>query len=124
MVVAVSVAVPISIVFAIFMVTPPVAVALTLAIPAVLMIKAAMVTFPIPVIVSAPFPARSDPHCTTVGRVSPITAVPNVTAVYHVPIAVHPNVAWPRWNRSHTVHTRRRWSADSDSDGYLSFKGG
>ena len=106
------------------MVAPAVAVSRTLAVPVVIMIEAAMLAFPVAVIVSAALPARSDPHCAAVWRVSPIPAVPNVAAVYHVPIAVNPYVPGARCNRSYPVHTRRRWSADSDSNGYLSFKGG
>jgi hypothetical protein len=113
----------VSSVFAV-MVAPAVAVSLTLAIPAVIMIEAAVLAFPVAVIVSAALPARSDPRCAAVRRVSPIPAVPNVAAVYHVPVAIHPDVARARGNRSYPVHTRRRWSADSDADGYLSFKGG
>src|ERR1700730_15985776 len=120
----VVIAFSIPIVFAIFMVAPAIPVSLTRAIPAVIMIEAAALAFPITIIVSALFPTRSDPHCTGVRWVSPITAVPNIAAIYHIPIAVNPHVAGTRWNRSYPVHTRRGWSADSDSDGYLSFKGG
>jgi hypothetical protein len=114
---------PIVVSFAV-MVAPAVAVSRTLAVPAVIMIEAAMLAFPVAVIVSAALPARSDPRCAAVRRVSPIPAVPNVAAVYHIPIAVNPHVPGARGNRSYPVHTRRRWSADSDSNGYLSFKGG
>jgi hypothetical protein len=106
------------------MVAPAVAISLPLAVPAVIMIEAAMLSFPVAVIVSATLPARSDPHCTAVRRKCPITAVPNVAAVYHVPVAVHPDIAWARDYRPDAQHARRRWSADSDPDGYLSFKGG
>jgi hypothetical protein len=117
-------AVSFSLVFAIFMVAPAVAVSLTLAVPAVIMIEAPALAFPIAVIVSAVLPTRSDPHCTGVRWVGPITAVPNIAAIYHVPVAVYPDITRPRCNGSHTIHPRRRWRADSDSDGYLSFKGG
>jgi len=120
-VIAISIMLAISVMV---MVTPAVAVSLTLAVPAVLMIETAALAFPIAVIVSAALPAGSDPHRAGVGRVSPITAVPNIAAIYYVPIAVNPHVAGTRWNRSHPVHTRRRWGADSDSNGYLSLKGG
>src|ERR1700675_2563874 len=105
----------VSFVFAV-MVAPAIAVSLTLAIPAVIMIEAPMLAFPVAVIVSAFLPARSDPHCTAVGRVGPITAVPNVAPVHHVPIAVNPHIARARRNRSHPVHAWWRWSANSDSD--------
>src|ERR1700681_1567099 len=116
-------AISVSIMIAI-MVAPTVTVSHTLAVPSVIMLVAPAIPIPVAVIVSAALPTRSDPHCTGVGRVSPITAVPNVAAVYHVPIAVNPHVAGARWNGAHPIHTRRRWSANSDSDGYLSFKGG
>jgi hypothetical protein len=112
----------VSFVFAV-MVAPAVVVSLTLAVPAVIMIEPAMLSFPVAVIISAALPARSHPHCAAVRSKRPITAVPNVAAVYHVPIAVNPYVVRARGDRSHPVHTRRRWSADSNSDGHLSFKG-
>jgi hypothetical protein len=105
------------------MVAPAVAVSPTLAVPAVIMIEAATLSFPVAVIVSAALPARSDPHCTAVRRKCPITTVPNVVAVHHVPIAVNPDITGPRFNRPYPVNPRGRWSANSNSDRYLSFKG-
>src|SRR4029077_638683 len=49
---------------------------------------------------------------------------PNGPPIYHLPVAVYPDITRPRCNGSHTVHPRRRRRADSDSDGYLSFKSG
>jgi hypothetical protein len=106
------------------MVAPAVAVSLTLAVPAVIVIEAATLALPVAVIVSAALPARPDPNCPAVRWKGPVTAVPDVPAVYHVPISVNPYVVGARWSWPHPVHTRRRRSADSDSDGYLSFKGG
>jgi len=105
-------------------IAPAVPVSLTIAIPAVIVLEAAVLSLPVAVVVSAVLPARSDPSCASIRWVSPITTMPNVVAIYHVPIAVHPDVAGARCNGSHTIHTRRGWSADPDSDGYLSFKGG
>src|SRR3984893_4685451 len=113
--------VAVSFVFAV-MVAPAVAVALTLAIPVVIMIEAAMLSLPVAVIVSAALPARSDPDCSAVRGECPITRVPNVAAIYHVPIAVHPYVARARSYRPDAQHARRRRCANPDSDGYLSLK--
>jgi hypothetical protein len=118
-------AIAVTLVFAVtVMVAPTVTVSPTLVVPAVIMIEAAALSLPVAVIVSAALVARSDPRCTAVRRVSPITPVPDVAAVDHIPITVNPHVTRTRRNRSHTVHARWRRRADPDSDGYLSFKGG
>ena len=106
------------------MLSPAVVVSLTLAVPAVIMLEAPTISVPVTVVVPAPFPTRSDPGCAAVRRQGPITPVPNVTAINYIPIAVHPDIARARSYWPDAQHTRRRWSADSDSDGYLSFKGG
>src|ERR1700726_1328565 len=105
------------------MVAPAVVVSVMLAVPAVIMLEAPTISVPVTVVVAAPFPTRSNPDCSTIRRLSPIAPVPNVAAVYGIPVAVHPHIAGSRchWSR---IHPRRRRSANSDSDGYLSFKGG
>src|ERR1700726_516305 len=113
------VVIAVSFVFAV-MVAPTVTVSPTLAVPAVIMLEPAMFSFPVAVIISAALPARSDPHCTAIRWKCPIPAVPNVAAIYHIPVAVHPAIAWARSYRPDPHHTRWRWCANSDSDGYLS----
>jgi hypothetical protein len=105
------------------MVPPAISVSSTLVVPAVVMLEAPTISVPVTVVVTATFPTRPDPNCSAVRRHSPITPVPNVMAVYGIPVAVHPRVAGSRCNWSR-IHARRRRSANSDSDGYLSFKGG
>jgi hypothetical protein len=106
------------------MVAPAVVVSLMLAVPAVIMLEAPTISVPVTVVVPAPFPTRSDPGCAAVRGKSPIAPVPTVAAIYHVPIAVNPHIAGARSYWPDAQHTRRRWSADSYSDGYLSFKRG
>jgi hypothetical protein len=106
------------------MIAPAVTISLMLAIPSVIVIEPATIPIPVAVVVPASLPTRSDPRRSAVRRNCPITTVPNVAAIYRIPIAVHPDIARARRNRSHPIRTRRRWSADSNSHGYLSFKGG
>jgi hypothetical protein len=88
------------------------------------MLKAPTISVPVTMVVTATFPTRPDPNRSAIWRQSPIAPVPNIAAIYHVPIAVNPHVAGARGYRPDAQHTRRRWSADSYSDGYLSFKDG
>jgi hypothetical protein len=87
------------------------------------MLEAPTVTVPVTVVVTATFPTRPNPDRSAIRRLGPIAPVPNVAAVYGIPVAVHPHIAGPgrNWSR---IYARRRRSANSDSDGYLSFKGG
>src|ERR1700693_2682705 len=111
------------VVFAV-VVAPAVMIALTLAVPVVIMLEPATISVPVAIVIAAPFPTRSDPQCSAVRRERPITSVPNVAAVYGIPVAVHPDIAGARGYRPDAHHTRGRRCANSDSDGYLSFKGG
>jgi len=104
-------------------VSPAVVVSLTLAVPAVIMLEAPTFSVPVSIVVTATFPTRSNPDRPAIRRQSPIAPVPNVAALYGIPVAVHPRVAGSGCSRSR-IHARRRRSANSDSDGYLSFKGG
>jgi len=103
---------------------PSVAVSHTSAVPPVIVLEAPTLSVPVTVVVAPAFPAGSDPRCAAIRWVSPITSMPNVATLDGIPVAVNPNIPGARSHRPHTIHSRRRRSADPNSDGYLSFKGG
>jgi hypothetical protein len=97
------------------LITESSAVPFTIAIPPVVMLNPATIAFPIAVIELLPVMTRPHPTRSFVRGKAPIALMPPIVALYGVPIAVDPYVAWTGAGGSHANFPRRRWRADSDS---------
>ena len=115
-VVVVPVAVPIMI-FAVAMI-----IAIPVAIPPVIVGKPAVLAFPITLEPTAAIMMGRHPYRSRVRGSTPIAFMPDVTAIYRIPVAVHPNKIGsrsPRTNRQDVW--RRRWT-DVDPYGKIHSK--
>jgi len=76
-------------------IVPVVVVAVVLLIPMMIVFDAAVRAIPISAIVAAAFMAPCDPMRTRIRRTRPVTGVPNVAAIYRIPVAINPHVVRP-----------------------------
>ena len=94
---------------------PAIVIAVMVAIPAMVMIEAAMRTIPVAGVEAAAFMARADPVRAGVRWTSPISFMPDVAAVYGIPVALDPGEFGTRANRDDVMP--RRWRRpDLNSD--------
>ena len=94
-------------------------IAVSVVIPVVIVFDASTRTVPVALIESSMFVARRDPVSSFVRRFSPIARVPCVAPGNGIPVAIHPHVdrLWPR--RSDHHNAGRRWRPNRDSYGNL-----
>lgn len=98
-------------------VAPAVMVAIVVVIPMVVVLKAAAVAVPVAVVIPAAFVTRTDPARASVGRQRPITAMPAIVMSVRIPIAINPDVVWPRTHWYDIVaRGRRRSDFNADAD--------
>jgi len=97
---------------------PAVVIAVVVAIPVMVMIETAMRAVPIAGIETAAFVTRANPMSALVRRASPVATMPDVAAVYGIPVTVHPKVPWSRAHRHDVVSWRGR-RPDLNADGDL-----
>ena len=83
-------------------------IAVVIVIPVMIVFEAAMRAIPVACVEAAAFMARADPTRAGVGRTSPISLVPNVTAVHRIPVAIDPGVFRSRADRNDIMPRRRR----------------
>lgn len=93
--------------------------AVVIAIPAMVVLHAAAIALPVSGEVAPSLIAGNDPSRATVRRPRPISSVPRVMISDRVPISVDPIKFRAGAHRADAEHTRRRWRANGDSDGYL-----
>jgi hypothetical protein len=97
---------------------PAVVISVVIVVPVVVMIETAMRAIPIAGIEAATFVTRANPICARVGRAGPVATMPDVAAIYGIPVTVHPKVAWSRAYRHYVVAWRGR-RPDLNADGDL-----
>jgi len=103
-------------------VTPPIVlapIAIPVVVPTVIVFESSTIAIPIPTIEALSFVSRAYPARTSIGRSSPVSIVPTIAVAGCIPVAVYPieigsRSRWPVPN-----DTRRRWRANSDSNGNL-----
>src|SRR5258705_9921737 len=87
-------------------VTPAIVVAIVVMVPMMAVFETPVRTVPISHVESSALVTRTDPACSFIGRAGPIAAVPNVAAVYGIPVSINPDIFWSRLHRMHVHHTR------------------
>jgi hypothetical protein len=100
-------------------VMPTIMVAIMVMVPVVVMLEAAARAVPISDVELSAFVTRADPVSSRVGWASPIAAVPNVAATYGIPVAINPDIFWPRLHGTHVHHTRWRRLPNPNTDALL-----
>jgi hypothetical protein len=73
---------------------PAVVISVVIVVPVVVMIETAMRAIPIAGKEAATFVTRADPMRARVRRAGPVATMPDVAAIYGIPITVNPKVAW------------------------------
>jgi hypothetical protein len=98
-------------------------VAISIAIPVMIVFNTTAVSFPIPRIESFAVMSRCDPASTLVWWSSPVTLMPLVVLSYGIPITLYPHAfrTWPY--RHHYNCAGRRWCSDYKSNGNLRVNG-
>src|SRR5579864_6719264 len=94
-------------------------VAVTVAVPMMVVFAPSAVAVPVPFKEALSVVAGPNPACAGIGRASPVSGMPSVTVTHRIPVTFHPDEfrAWA-W-RKHSNHSRRRWRADYDSNRHL-----
>ena len=82
-------------------------VAVAVVVPRVIMLNTAVGTVPIALVKHPAVMVRTNPDRSGVRRTGPVAVVPNVPAIYRVPISSHPGVARTRTG-GNSDNTRRR----------------
>jgi hypothetical protein len=97
---------------------PAVVISVVIVVPVVVMIETAMRAIPIAGIEAATFVTRADPMRARVRRTGPVATMPDVAAIYGIPVSVNPKVAWSGacW---HDVVARRGRRSDLNANGDL-----
>jgi hypothetical protein len=88
-------------------------------IPLMVVVAAAAVAVPVTVKVAVAIMMRRNPARAAVNWSRPIPVVPPVAAVYHIPVAVDPDISASWTPRHHPNHPGRWWRAYSNSNGNL-----
>ena len=109
--VAVPIAIVVPIVFA------PIAVAVV--IPAMVVLEATAIPFPITAKKTFSIMMGPDPARARVRRTCPVSVMPPIAVAGYKPVAIHPDKIGAGARREDAYNARRRWRADSDSDGNL-----
>jgi hypothetical protein len=91
-------------------------IAVTVAVPVMVVFAPAAVAIPVPFKEALSVVAGPNPACAGIGWTSPVSGMPPVTVSHRIPVSFHPDEfrAWAR--REHPNHSRRRWRSDHDSN--------
>lgn len=111
------VAVPVPIAIVVPIVFAPIAVAV--AIPAMVVLEATAIPFPITAKKTFSIMMGPDPARARVRRTCPVSVMPPIAVAGYIPVAIHPDKIGAGARREDAYDARRRWRADSDSDGNL-----
>jgi len=93
--------------------------AVTIAIPVVLVFESSAIAFPIAVVIPSAFVAGTNPTCGCIRRTGPVSRMPPIVSAHRIPIAVNPHKFRPGTWGKNTNNAWGRWWTNCDTDRYL-----